>query len=107
MFSGDEDCFFYFMNLYNSLFDSAAPPVTDIEPVTTNLREHISTENTITIEINTEYFKNDNNGKQVFFGIAVCAKSKCEGKVFKGLYRLTHKKKLEILGRNAVYKVRF
>lgn len=66
----------------NSLFHCPAPPVTDIEPVTTKPGEHRPTTNTITVDINTEYFKKGDNGKQVFFGIAVCAKSNCVGKKF-------------------------
>lgn len=65
------------------MFHSPAPPVTDINPVTTKPGQHDLTENTISIDINTEYFKNNENGKQVFFGIAVCAESKCKGKVLK------------------------
>lgn len=71
-----------FVNLY-SLFHFSAPPVSNIEPVSTKPGEHKRTENTITIEIDTEYFMNNDNGKQVFFGIAVCAKSNCKGKVLK------------------------
>lgn len=67
----------------NSLFDFPAPPVINLEAVTTKTGQHKSTENTITIDIITEYFKNDENGKQVFFGVAVCAESKCKGKVIK------------------------
>lgn len=74
---------FYLMNLHYSLFDFSAPSVTDLKPVTTKPGQHDLTEYTITIDINTEYFKNDENGKQVFFGVAVCAKSKCEGKVLR------------------------
>lgn len=62
----------------------SAPPVSDIEPVSTKAGEHKQTTTTITIDINTEYFKNNENGKQVFFGVAVCAESNCKGtcKVF-------------------------
>lgn len=74
-------CLFYLVSF--NLFHFAAPPVTNIQPVTTKPGQYIATENTITIDINTEYFKNDENGKQVFFGIAVCAESKCEGKILK------------------------
>lgn len=60
-----------------------APPVSSITPVETKSGKHKPTTTTITIDINTEYFKNEVNGKQVFFGIAVCAVLKCDGKVFK------------------------
>lgn len=64
-----------------SLFGFPAPPVTNIQPITTKHGQHISTGYTITIDINTTYFKNDENGKQVFFGVVLCAESKCEGEV--------------------------
>lgn len=70
------------------MFYFSAPPVTNIEPLTTKPGEHKRTTNTITIEINTTYFKNNDNGKQVFVGVAVCAESKCKGKVLKRWYRL-------------------
>ncbi|XP_052712082.1 receptor-type tyrosine-protein phosphatase eta-like isoform X2 [Crassostrea angulata] len=54
------------------------PDVSNIEPIATKPGEHIKTQNTITLEINKEYFRNDLNGKQVLFGIAVCAESKCQ-----------------------------
>nr|XP_034332445.1 receptor-type tyrosine-protein phosphatase eta isoform X3 [Crassostrea gigas] len=54
------------------------PDVSNIEPIATKSGEHIKTQNTITLEINKEYFRNDLNGKQVLFGIAVCAESKCQ-----------------------------
>lgn len=62
-------------------FKFAAPDVSNIEPIATKSGEHIKTQNTITLEINKEYFRNDLNGKQVLFGIAVCAESKCQGEV--------------------------
>lgn len=58
-----------------------APPVTNIKPITTTQEEYKPTTNTITLNINTTYFKIDENGIQVFSGIAVCAEPKCEGKV--------------------------
>lgn len=58
-----------------------APPVTNIKPITTTQEEYKPTTNTITLNINTTYFKIDENGKQVFGGIAVCAESKCKGNV--------------------------
>lgn len=58
----------------------SAPPVSNMEPIDTNPGGHNPTENTITVKINTTYFKNEYNGKQVFFGIAVCEASKCTGK---------------------------
>lgn len=65
----------------NSWFDVPAPLVTNIEAVTTQSGQK-STENTISIDINPEYFKDDENGKQVFFGVVVCAESMCIGKVY-------------------------
>lgn len=58
-----------------------APPVTNVKPITTTQEEYKPTTNTITLNINTTYFKIDENGKQVFGGIAVCAESKCKGNV--------------------------
>lgn len=80
-------CFGKFVNL-DFLLYFPAPPVTNIEPITTTPVEHKPTQNTIPININTTYFNNDENGKQVFVGIAVCAELKCKGKVLKRKYRL-------------------
>lgn len=68
-------------NYQMTIFKFAAPDVSNIEPIATKPGEHIKTQNTITLEINKEYFRNDLNGKQVLFGIAVCAESKCQGEV--------------------------
>lgn len=68
-------------NYQMTIFKFAAPDVSNIEPIATKSGEHIQTQNTITLEINKEYFRNDLNGKQVLFGIAVCAESKCQGEV--------------------------
>lgn len=70
------------MNLDFLLYFSA-PPVTNIEPITTTQEEHKPSTNTIPLNINTTYFNIDENGKQVFGGIAVCAKSNCKGNVLK------------------------
>eukprot|EP00105_Crassostrea_gigas_P034363 XP_019918511.1 PREDICTED: receptor-type tyrosine-protein phosphatase beta [Crassostrea gigas] len=64
------------MQIYRA--PAGPPPVTNIDPLTTKPGEHKSTTKTITIEINTTYFNIDENGKQVFGGIAVCAESKCK-----------------------------
>lgn len=58
-----------------------APPVSNITPITTTQEEHKPTTNTISLNINTTYFNINENGKQVFGGIAVCAESKCKGNV--------------------------
>lgn len=63
------------------MLDFSAPFVTNIAAVTTKVGQHNLTENTITVDINTDYFKNDDDGKQVFFGVAVCAESRCIGLV--------------------------
>lgn len=76
-------CWFFLIINLNRFFDFPAPLVNNIEAVTTKPGQYKSTENTITININIEYFKNDENGKQVFFGVAVCTESKCKGKVIK------------------------
>ncbi|XP_061176197.1 phosphatidylinositol phosphatase PTPRQ-like [Saccostrea echinata] len=57
----------------------AGPPPLDNnkELITTRPGDHKPSLQTITVEVNTDFFKNDLNGKQVFFGIAVCEKSKC------------------------------
>lgn len=68
-------------NYQMTIFKLAAPNVSNIEPIATKSGEHIQTQNTITLEINIKYFRNDLNGKQVLFGIAVCAESKCQGEV--------------------------
>ncbi|XP_061176849.1 receptor-type tyrosine-protein phosphatase beta-like isoform X2 [Saccostrea echinata] len=59
---------------------AGAPPLdNNMELITTKAGDHKPSQQTITVEINTSFFKNDLNGKQVFFGIAVCEKSKCAG----------------------------
>lgn len=75
-------CFVKFVNL-DFLLYFPAPPVTNIKPITTTQEEHKPTTNTIPLNINTTYFNIDENGKQVFGGIAVCAESKCKGNVLK------------------------
>lgn len=71
-----------FLKFINSSFVFSAPFVSNIEAVTTKPGQYNLTENTITVDINTEYLKNDENGKQVFFGVALCAEARCIGKLY-------------------------
>lgn len=71
-----------------TIFIFAAPDVSNIEPIATKPGEHIQTQNTITLEINVEYFRNNLNGIQVLFGIAVCAEFRCKGEVSNSIYSL-------------------
>ena len=48
--------------------------------IATKPGEHAPSENTIAVKVNYDFFKNKQNGMQVFFGIAVCADTKCDGK---------------------------
>lgn len=58
----------------------AAPPKpSDDDFIETEPGKHDSTQNTIAVDINYSFFKNEQNGKQVFFGIAVCALPNCLG----------------------------
>lgn len=54
---------------------------------------HVRTKTTITIKFDTELFKNDSNGRIVFFGIAVCEKSQCGGEFLVVKKRYTYKGK--------------
>ncbi|XP_062620048.1 phosphatidylinositol phosphatase PTPRQ-like, partial [Saccostrea cucullata] len=57
----------------------AGPPPIDknMSLITTKPDEHKPSYHTITVDVNIDFFKNDLNGKQVLFGIAVCEESKC------------------------------
>ncbi|XP_062596362.1 receptor-type tyrosine-protein phosphatase delta-like [Saccostrea cucullata] len=55
------------------------PPIdNNIELISTMPGLHKSSQQTITVELNTDFFRNDLNGILVLFGITVCEKSKCK-----------------------------
>ncbi|XP_062566535.1 protein sidekick-2-like, partial [Saccostrea cucullata] len=57
---------------------AGSPPIDySVELISTKPGQHRSSWQTITVELNTDFFKNDLNGKQVLFGITVCEESKC------------------------------
>ncbi|XP_062583572.1 receptor-type tyrosine-protein phosphatase eta-like [Saccostrea cucullata] len=58
---------------------SGRPPIdNNIELISTMPGLHKSSQQTITVELNTDFFRNDLNGILVLFGITVCEKSKCK-----------------------------
>ena len=56
-----------------------APPVLDNQQNKSESWKHVITQNTIYIDVKVEFFKNEINGRQRLFGIAVCAVSNCHG----------------------------
>ncbi|XP_062601753.1 tyrosine-protein phosphatase 10D-like, partial [Saccostrea cucullata] len=58
---------------------AGSPPIDySVDLISTKPGQHKSTQQSITVELNTDFFKNDLNGNQVLFGITVCEESKCK-----------------------------
>ncbi|XP_062583571.1 receptor-type tyrosine-protein phosphatase delta-like [Saccostrea cucullata] len=64
--------------LHTYKIPAGRPPIdNNVELISTVPGQHKSSQQTITVELNTDFFRNDLNGKQVLFGITVCEESKC------------------------------